>query len=188
MASTSKKNNTTYIPSAVLVPVLIPQKNSINQALSTIPDDAKLLFTVRTQTVEHHKGQISFPGGKFENTDQSLLHTALRETHEEIGIEPSHVKIIQELENVPIQRSGFVVSPFVGIIHEPIQLKLSVAEIDSILEVPIQHFLDPKHSALETIEHQGFNYTIKAYYFNENRIWGATAVIVDQLLKRNQLI
>ncbi|MEW6056132.1 MAG: CoA pyrophosphatase [Bdellovibrionota bacterium] len=181
------------IRAAVLIPLVVNPcgKTSVEKVLLKtrrgeilLPKTTEVILTVRTHTVEHHKGQISFPGGAFEPHDQNLEETALRETHEEIGLDKTKVQLVTELPEVPTMASRFRVSPFVGIIHGRPELQANPHEIGEILFVPLAHLLDPRHSHVETHERAGMRYQIRAYQFGTHRIWGATGLILQILLEK----
>src|SRR5690606_3154357 len=123
-------------------------------------------LTVRTHTVEHHKGQISFPGGAFEAHDSSLEDTALRETFEEIGLARELVQIVADLPDIPTIATQFRVKPFVGLVQGIPRFQPSPHEIGEILRVPLSHLLDPANSVLENYERNGLRYQIKAYHYD----------------------
>ena len=99
-------------------------------------DGYSILLNKRSEEVEHHKGEISFPGGVMDYTDKSILDTALREAEEEMGIQPAHVEIVSQLSKV-ITRTNFIITPFVGIISEAYPFNINKEEIDQILEIPL---------------------------------------------------
>lgn len=183
----------TIIPAAVLVPLLIdasadaarpPLKLRTRDGAIDVPWNTDVLLTVRTHTVEHHKGQISFPGGAFESSDPDLEFTALRESHEEVGLHPSQVQIVNSLPTVPTVGTPFRIHPYVGIIRERPQFVPNPHEIGEILFVPLRHLLNPDHSAMELFERDGLKFHLKSYYYNDHRIWGATARILQTLLEK----
>ena len=186
------KNNSEMTPAAVLLPLFHDSENAKIEYTNTkkfrIIGDAEILLTVRTDTVEHHKGQISFPGGRKDEEDTDFLHTALRETEEELGLPREQIRIIAELPMIPIPRTGFQVRPFVGIVEKTAAklLKPSPIEIAQLLFVPLSHLLDPKNSTLETYEHEGVLYQLKAYHYKEHRIWGATAKMLQFFLESQE--
>lgn len=142
-----------------------------------------LIFTVRTETVPSHKGQISFPGGSIDPADASPEAGALRETHEEIGLEPSRVRVLGELDSFPTFVSGYVVSPFVGWLDETPQLVPNPGEVAEILLVPVSELVeDARREA--GFEHAGRTYPTEAWLWNERVIWGVTARIIRQFLER----
>ncbi|MDD8017263.1 MAG: CoA pyrophosphatase [Bacteroidota bacterium] len=152
---------------AVLMPI-VQQNNSLH-----------LLFTKRTDVVEHHKGQISFPGGMMDDGDESVVHTALRETEEEIGLPSSAVSIIGQLDDIHVP-SGFIVTPIVGYIESLPALSTSQDEVAEILFIPIEKFFDPalRRSETRTLK----NVTRQVYFYDvwKEPVWGATAFIIKQ--------
>ncbi len=141
-----------------------------------------LLFTKRTETVKYHKGQISFPGGAFQEEDGTLLNTALRESAEEIGLAPGDVKVIGALDDVVTSTSGYVISPFVAFIPYPYQFRVNKGEIEELIEAPLPILMDKSCVRQET-EIQGKE-VINGYSYHclERVIWGATARILHQFL------
>jgi 8-oxo-dGTP pyrophosphatase MutT (NUDIX family) len=141
-----------------------------------------LLFIQRTERVEHHKGQISFPGGAHKKADGSLLSTALREAEEETGLAPVDVDVLGELDDVLTATSNYVISPFVGLISYPYNFKPDKWETEELLEVPIEALL-LKDSFSETMTIQnGEEIETLFYDCGEISIWGATAKILKQFL------
>lgn len=147
-------------------------------------DQPHVLFTVRSELVEHHKGQISFPGGGFDEGDGDLAHTAVRETWEEIGVAMNHVEILGELDEM-VTVSNFLVRPFVGRITQPGPYPFAHSEIEvaEILEVPLSHLQDEANMVVEEREYQGRAVQAYSYVFREHLIWGATARILKQFLE-----
>jgi 8-oxo-dGTP pyrophosphatase MutT (NUDIX family) len=143
----------------------------------------KILFTKRSDQVKTHKGQISFPGGVVEETDQSLQETALREAYEEIGLLTEDVEILGRTDATNTVVSNFVVHPFVGVIPYPYDFTISYDEVDRIIEVPFRIFLDknPKYRQ-ESAEFEGVTYPGSAYKYKGHVIWGATARILENLM------
>lgn len=137
-------------------------------------DDA-LIYTVRTSLVEHHKGEISFPGGMRDPEDESLADTAKREAFEEIGVAQSDIEVVGELDEILTRRSNFVITPFVGVIPFPYTFTPSPHEVEEVLVVPIRHLLDPRH--VESDPDFG-----SIYRYERHIIWGATARITMQFL------
>jgi 8-oxo-dGTP pyrophosphatase MutT (NUDIX family) len=145
--------------------------------------DLHVLFTVRSELVEHHKGQISFPGGAHDATDPDLRFTAVRETFEEIGVATDHVEVIGQLDEM-ITVSNFLVRPFVGLITEPGPYPFAHSEIEvaEILEVPLGHLRDEANVVVEPRVYQGREIMAYSYRFRHHLIWGATARILHQFL------
>lgn len=141
-----------------------------------------LLFTLRTNNVEHHKGQVSFPGGASDPADPSPLHTALRETHEEIGVCPEDVEVLGELDDAPTV-TNFIVSPFVGVIPYPYDFRVNGDEIHELFGVPLDFFRDPANLRVEDWSHLGRTYPVPFYDYGRYTIWGFTARLVRQFLE-----
>lgn len=130
-----------------------------------------------------HKGQISLPGGKKENADRNLEETAIRETHEELGVEQENIKIVGQLTDVYIPPSKFLVSPYVGIFQKSdIVFTPSVDEVKELIEVPLSELLTEKNFQLGSVA-VGPNLKVKTKYFvlQEHIVWGATAIILNEL-------
>lgn len=156
----------------VLIPLLL--------AGSTV----QVLFTRRTDTVLTHKGQISFPGGQQEESDVETIETALRESYEEIGLEPSRVKVLGELDDVFTSVSGFVITPVVGVVDGVADdLRPAPDEVKSLLLLPVATLLDPQMHSTETRRVGDQDYRIHYYTVGDDVIWGATGRIVYQFLK-----
>ena len=144
----------------------------------------EVLLTRRTDTVLTHKGQISFPGGQREDADAETIETALRESHEEIGLEPSRVTVLGELDDVFTAVSSFVITPVVGLVEGEIDdLRLAPDEVRSLLIVPVDQLLDPQVHTSETRSVGEQRYRIHYYTVGDDVIWGATGRIVYQFLK-----
>lgn len=146
--------------------------------------DIHVLFTRRSELVEHHKGQISFPGGAFDDTDPDLRFTAVRETWEEIGVAMDHVEVLGQLDEM-ITISNFLVRPFVGRILEPGPYPFvhSEVEVAEILEVPLPHLMDAANVVTEMRTYQGREMMAYSYRWRDHLIWGATARILHEFLE-----
>jgi 8-oxo-dGTP pyrophosphatase MutT (NUDIX family) len=163
-------------PPLIRAGVLIP--------LVTRNNTLEMLFTRRTDTVLTHKGQISFPGGQREDSDAETVETALRESYEEIGLEPSRVTVLGELDDVFTAVSSFVITPVVGLVEGSIDdLRLAPDEVKSVLMVPVHRLLDSDVQTTEVRSVGEQQYRIHYYTFGDDVIWGATGRIVYQFLK-----
>lgn len=143
----------------------------------------QVLLTKRTQHLPQHGGQISFPGGRIEASDRDAVAGALRETHEELGIEPSLVRPLGLLD-VYGTISAFAVTPVVGIIDPGIATTPDAREVDEVFEVPLQFLLDRRNLRREERQFRG---RLRGYYvfpYGERYIWGATAGMLVNLLER----
>ena len=141
-----------------------------------------LLLTKRTDSVEHHKGQIAFPGGVCEEDDEDVCATALRETFEEVGIASEKVLVLGRLDE-RLTVTGFRVTPYVGVIPWPIELRPHDAEIAGMLEVPLSALLDPRRREERTVTWEGTTRKVLYYHWGEAPIWGATARMIEELIE-----
>ncbi len=143
--------------------------------------DAKLwvLLTRRTESVEHHRGQISFPGGGKEDADENLYATALRETEEELAIAPADVIPLGPLSPI-VTVTDFYVEPYVAAVPQPYVWQPAEAEIAEVIEAPLAALMDP--AILEQKPMPGREGMILFYHFGKHVIWGATARILSELL------
>lgn len=155
-------------PAAVLLPLV------------ERPAGLQLLLTRRSTRLRHHPGQISFPGGRQDPEDESLIHTALRETHEELGIPAAQIRVIGSL--TPLNTiSLYDVLPVLAMVDADYRLTLSPDEVEQAFEVPLSHVLDPAHHIALTLPRAGRSHTIYWIPWQHSFIWGATASMIRQL-------
>lgn len=141
-----------------------------------------LVLIVRNSYEGVHSAQIAFPGGKFELNDESFQNTALRETHEEIGIPPESIEIIMAFTNLYIQPSNFMVYPFLGICREEINFIPDSNEVASIIEFPLSDFLnDELVVSVKLSTSYAADIAVPAFKINEHIVWGATAMMLSEL-------
>ncbi len=164
-------------PAAVLVPLV------------ERPDGFTVLLTQRTSHLHHHPGQVSFPGGRMEQGDRDAVATALRETEEEIGLEPDFVEIAGYLD--PYRTvTGFLVTPVVAFVSTGFVLAPDTFEVASVFEVPLSYVLDPSRRELRSREFQGRQRQFYVMHYQDYCIWGATAAMLvnlhDKLLRLPQ--
>ena len=146
--------------------------------------DYKILFTKRTDTVEHHKGQISFPGGAVDEEDSSLLETALRESEEEIGLLKRDVDILGRIDDTLTVASDFIIRPFVGFVPFPYDFVISEEEVERLIIVPMDVFQsENSENDVYAVEFEGRTYHTKAYEYNGDVIWGATARMIENFME-----
>lgn len=139
-----------------------------------------VILTERALHLRHHPGQISFPGGKYEHFDMCLQQTAIRETHEEIGIQPDLVEIIGKL--APLKtNSGFEVTPFVALIDDKLTLNIDEQEVKSVFEVPLHFLLDKRNIHKQHLVANKQRSYIYCINYQNYFIWGATAKILKNL-------
>lgn len=162
-------------PAAVLVP-LVERKFGQRYGYH-------VLLTRRAKHLKHHAGQISFPGGRQEEQDKSLLYTALRETHEEIGITPNKVKVIGELpQHETITQ--YIMTPYVGIIQDSYRLTIDRSEVDEAFEVPLSFICNPNNQKLQSAIFQGQKRYYYSIHYQHYNIWGATARVLVEFSKQ----
>ncbi len=140
------------------------------------------VFTKRRTDLRRHAGEISFPGGRRDPEDADLRETALREAEEEIGLPRGDVEVLGELAPTSTFVTGYLIHPFVGLIPAGRRWQLSAAEVDSVLELPLQE-LREGHTRTQ-MERRGFTFETDAYIVGETLIWGATARILESLLEQ----
>ena len=140
-----------------------------------------ILLNKRSEHVEHHKGEISLPGGARDKEDKDSLDTALRETEEEMGISRSDVTILGELDEVAT-RSRFLMRVYVGTIPYPYDFKPSIIEIAEVLEVPVSALMDPSNLRVETRWEDGTAVSANSYAYNGHLVYGATARVLQDFL------
>jgi len=141
-----------------------------------------ILFTKRSEKVRYHKGEISFPGGNYDATDEDLLATALREAHEEIGLKPQDVSLLGALDEM-MTMTDFIVSPFVGHFPYPYTFVPSPDEIEEIIILPLADFLKAGVLSEEYRTYNKKTEKVPIYHSGGHVIWGATARILRQFLE-----
>jgi 8-oxo-dGTP pyrophosphatase MutT (NUDIX family) len=158
-------------PAAVLVPIV------------SRGGDAAVLFTQRTSHLNAHAGQVSFPGGRLEPHDEGPIAAALRESQEEIGLGPEHVDVVGLLDTYQTG-TNYVVTPVVGMVSAEFEPKLDTFEVAELFEVPLDHVLDRSNFVRESREVRDFKRIFYALYYEDWRIWGATAGMLFDLVER----
>jgi 8-oxo-dGTP pyrophosphatase MutT (NUDIX family) len=156
------------IDAAVLIPIV------------DRPGGMTVLLTQRTEHLNDHAGQVSFPGGRVEARDAGPVATALRETEEEIGLAPSHVEIVGQLDDYVI-RTGFLVTPVVGLVAPPFTLELDSFEVAEVFEVPLAFVLDPANHERRSRVWNGAERFFYVLPFEDRYVWGATAGMLVNL-------
>ena len=149
-------------PAGVLIPIL------------DYPESLSVLLTQRSAELKNHAGQVSFPGGRMESADTDISETALRETHEEVGIRPEQVDIAGYLQPM-LTVTGYAVTPVVGLISPRISLTLDHSEVEHAFEVPLSFLLDESNQQLSERQVHGVAVPIVEFNYASMRIWGATA-------------
>jgi len=160
-----------FVPAAVLVPLL------------QIGETMDVLLTRRTDEVDTHKGQVSFPGGMVEDTDLDPEHAALREANEELGLPPSSVTTVGLLDDHATP-SGFIITPVVGVVRGAPPLVPNPREVAEVLRVPLAFFAETTNVRREQREFLGRMHDVWFYDTGTHIIWGATAAMIRSLLHR----
>ena len=143
-------------------------------------DGDYLVSTKRAEGLNHHRGQVAFPGGRVDASDVSELQAALREAQEEVGIDPAHVRVLGRLDQVTAAYN-FVVTPFVGVIPSSYEFRLNPLETEAVFAVPIRALLDPRCvNIADRLSSHGE--PVYHFYYDGWDIWGATARIIVQFL------
>ena len=158
-------------PASVLVPII------------THAAGLTVLFTQRTTHLKAHAGQVAFPGGRAEPGDATPEFTALRESQEEIGLAPERVEILARLPDY-ITRTGYRVTPVVGLLAPPLELAPDPREVEQVFEVPLAFLLDPRNHRRQTRELNGRSVGFYEMPYEGHYIWGATAGMVVNLYRR----
>jgi 8-oxo-dGTP pyrophosphatase MutT (NUDIX family) len=145
-------------------------------------DEPHLVFTKKTETVPHHKGQFAFPGGVVREDDASRVETALREAAEEIGLDPDSVEVFGLFDDTPTNATPFVITPVVGLHGGAPAFHPDGREIERVVEIPLRHLLDPAWFREEWWERGGRPHRVAFFTHGDDVVWGATARILESLL------
>jgi len=145
-------------------------------------DGPSLLLTLRRSDLADHPGQISFPGGS-RDAGEDLVETALREAREELGVSPEDVDVLGPLTPLFIPPSGFCVYPFVATVDRLRDLSPNPDEVEAVLRVPLSHFLEENIRVTEEWVLRGEPVTVPFYAYETHKVWGATAMILSELLE-----
>jgi len=156
---------------AVLIPIFLKE------------NEYHILLTQRSHHVLHHKGEISFPGGKRDKSDSNFLETALRESWEEIRLDPKDADILGELDDVQTKTSGFIISPFIAFIPYPYEFVKDTFEIKDILDIPVSTLLEANNLGKKKTTNNGKSEIKYRFEYQGKVIWGATAKVLNQLLE-----
>ncbi len=156
---------------AVLIPIVLH------------PVTPTLLLTKRSANLRQHPGQVAFPGGKYDKGDRSLLHTALRETEEELGIKASQITTLGQLPRVKSQ-SNFCVTPYIATLTPPLHVIPNPDEVAHVFEVPLHLALDQLNYSFTSVLRQRKLHAITFLNYPEQMVWGMTASLLYTLAKQ----
>lgn len=151
---------------------------AVLMAFQTGPKGVELLLTQRPRHLKAHPGQVSFPGGKQEQQDKSLLETALREAEEEIGLPANNVELLGTLPQHHTI-TGFNITPVVGIVQRPFNICLNPGEVSALFTVPLDYLLQPNNRHVMLIQRRQQPHPVTFIPYGDRLIWGATAAIID---------
>lgn len=144
----------------------------------------KVLFTKRTDQVEHHKGHISFPGGSVDDKDRSIEETVLREAQEEVGLAREDVDILGRIDDIVTMESSFIVHPLVGLIMGPYDFEINKIEVKRLIKVPWDAIIaESRKNRTYTIESEGMTFESPAFEYHGDLIWGATARMMENFIE-----
>ena len=149
----------------------------------TDEENPEVIYTLRSNKVSSHQGEVSFPGGMQEESDTSLIITALRESEEEIGLPQNCVKILGSLDTM-VSRFNVSVTPFVGVIPGDVELNTSSEEIEACFRLPLSFLLKDKRYRNDEVNRNGETFYMPAYKYSSYVIWGLTAMITVNFLNR----
>ena len=164
-------DNNSIIQSSVLM-LLFPYNRKISTCLIQRPS------SMRT-----HAGQIAFPGGRFELQDENLIHTALRESFEEIGTEGSQIEIIGALTPLYVQISNFMINPFLGWCDDLPSFKIDQHEVDRLYVIPVEKLLHHTSNQFREVTTTNGTFSVPGFYIDQHFIWGATAMIISEFIE-----
>ena len=156
------------IPAAVLIPLMNRR------------DGVKVMLTKRSEALPDHPGQISFPGGRINASDASPRAAALRESDEEVGLSPNSVEVVGELD-IYITRTGFHITPVVGLVRPPFDIRPNRSEVAEVFELPLDLVVDPANYERCSRVYKGHRRTFYVLNFEKHVIWGVTAGILVNL-------
>jgi 8-oxo-dGTP pyrophosphatase MutT (NUDIX family) len=146
----------------------------------THAEELSLLLTRRTEHLNDHAGQVSFPGGRIDSADRDAWAAALRETEEEVGLPRDRVRLAGTLD-IYVTRTGFEVTPLVGLVAPPLALTPDSFEVAEVFEVPLAFFLDPANCEIHSRVYEGKERYFFAFPYRSHYIWGATAGMLVNL-------
>lgn len=167
---------------------IVPGANQPRQAAVllalTREERPEVVLIRRADHLKDHPGEVAFPGGMWEELDNSLLDTALRESHEEIALHPEGVELIATLPT-GATRMGVKVTPYVGVINPGLEFSPDPQELDSVFSVPLDYLLNEDHLTRDVFPVAGEEYSLPCYHFAGYRIWGFTLGVLVDFLNRS---
>jgi len=166
-------------------PHLLEPEGRLPEAAVLMPitrsESPELVLTLRAAGLSTHGGEVAFPGGRRDPEDRDLLHTALREAEEEVGLAPGMVEVVGPLSSL-ISVHGIHVTPYVGLVPDYVEYRANDAEIASVFSVPLEFFCEDPREVTHRIDYQGQSWYIPSYRYGEYQIWGLTAIMIVELV------
>ena len=159
------------------------RKGSVMLLIKNVKQQPNIVFIERSDDGKVHSGQIAFPGGKKDESDESLLATAIRETEEEVGLASHHISVIGELTQLYIPPSNFMVDPFVGCVEKEIDYFINKKEVKRVIEIPLAEFFSEGVIKNEDVvtTYKG-PVSVPCYNLHGVQIWGASGMILSELI------
>jgi 8-oxo-dGTP pyrophosphatase MutT (NUDIX family) len=168
---------------------VVPKKAAVMMLFYPKEQQTHLALILRNSYNGVHSSQIAFPGGKVEVEDFDLEQTAIRETHEEIGVHPSAINVVRAFTEVYIPPSNYMVYPFLGYSQDELDFELQVDEVAGIVELPLKDFLDDKIIVTNTMKTSyAGSIEVPGFQVNEHFVWGATAMMLSELKETLKLV
>lgn len=168
---------------------ITPKKAAVMMLFYPKKMETHLALILRTSYNGVHSSQIAFPGGKVEPEDIDLKQTAIRETHEEIGVHPNTINVVRAFTEVYIPPSNYIVHPFFGYSQDELSFELQEDEVAGIVELPLKDFLDDKIIVTSTMKTSyAESIEVPGFQVEEHFIWGATAMMLSELKETLKLV
>src|SRR5690606_22071089 len=166
-------------------PQLLMTSGSFPEAAVLMPitrgDEPELVLTLRASGLSTHGGEVAFPGGRRDPEDRDLMHTALREAQEEVGLPPGLVEMVGPLSTL-VSRHGIKVTPYVGLVPDYVEYRPNDGEIAAVFSVPLRFFLDTPTEVTHRIDFRGESFYVPCYRYGDFKIWGLTAIMIVELM------
>ncbi len=166
-------------------PRLMPAEGRLPEAAVLMPitraSEPELVLTLRASGLSTHGGEVAFPGGRRDPEDADLVHTALRESAEEVGLPPGMVEVVGPLSSV-VSRHGIHVTPYVGLVPDYVEYQANDSEIAAVFSVPLTFFCEDPRETTHRLDHQGRSWYVPCYRYDNYKIWGLTAMMIVELV------
>jgi 8-oxo-dGTP pyrophosphatase MutT (NUDIX family) len=166
-------------------PQLLMTPGNFPEAAVLVPitrgEEPQLVLTLRASGLSTHGGEVAFPGGRRDPEDRDLMHTALREAQEEVGLPPGLVELVGPLSTL-VSRHGIKVTPYVGLVPDYVEYRPNDGEIAAVFSVPLRFFLDTPCEVTHRIDFRGESWYVPCYRYGKFKIWGLTAIMIVELV------